>query len=1199
MEKELTSAITWNILEDLSDGVVIVDEAGTVIYCNAAVSSLLGLELKHQVNVLNSVRQVLASFDAWSDLLDSPAETVLSLANGRALQAQSQTINTVDGEFTQLILKPNVDTRPESTSFDYIAALIELNNEPDPHKQLQLLANELQATGWQRVVITLRDEAFNPVRLITAGFTKKETRDLGKKLLPREAWLALFNEKDWQQYRQGGCYFVPRESAWSKKYLNGGQTKTGNTSKNQWQPFDIICAPLTDRKQQRIGLISLDEPRNGRRPSKQTLQIIELYAQYAAAIIDNARLVQEALDRSQEFELLLTASNALSSSLETDSVLSLLGKHMLEAIKAEGYTIFEWRSGEEQLVILKDASADHSQPTQKRGTVINISESKNLKQALVEGKPIISRQENKTGTPLPPPVWLTADDEPSNWAIFPLILSDATYAIILLINRGQQEISERESRLLSTLANQAGTALETALIFEDTYERERFYGALGNVSLALNYTLERDRVVNLICSESLRIFNVDGAYLWQVEGDFLVSSAAKGFSEHLFKEQKVPLSDEQSFVSLIAMEGLGSYLNDVHNQSVQVSLPKSGKIQAVLGVPLEAEGNLIGILILADTQNANRFSDKDVNQATTFGVQVAGAVQNANLFEELRQLNEELDSRVANRARELHEESNRVKILLRITTELSASLDQDRVLTQALDLVNEVVNASSGVILLVNQESGEFDFRASMDNKRPYSHKAAPSGLKRNEGLAGWMLENRSAVIVYDTKEDPRWLELPTSSQHRSVLGVPLISNEEVIGVLMLFHTEVNAFTNQQLDLVEAAAIQVANAINNASLYNLIFDQAEQLGSMLRGEIIQKANLQSILESIADGVIVANNKNEIEITNLSATSILEIPRQQLVGKSINELLGVYGQFGDVWLDTINHWADNSDQLEQGTYLDDQLVIEEKYVSIHLSPVLSDGTFFGTVSIFRDITKEVEVDRLKSEFVSTVSHELRTPMTSIKGYADLMLMGAAGQLTDPQIKYLQVIKSNADRLHDLVNDLLNISRIETGKTTLDLRPLDISQIVEQIVSHIEGRIQHEEKEMTIHTSLAPGLPLVNADRVRVIQILTNLADNAFNYTPENGNIQIDVLATDNFVFISVSDDGIGIADDNIDKIFDRFYRAEDADVQKVAGTGLGLAIVQSFIEMHGGHLEVESKIGKGSTFTFNLPIVVEDEDSDPT
>jgi signal transduction histidine kinase/uncharacterized protein YigA (DUF484 family) len=969
--------------------------------------------------------------------------------------------------------------------------------------------------------------------------------------------------------------------------------KNGDT----WHPNDLLCVPLYNQQQKRIGLISLDQPVSGRRPTAMAVQTIELYAQFAASIIENTHLFQEAVNRNREFELLLNSSNALSSTLDKEAILTTLAKQAIEAIDAAGCTIYQWLPTQGQLQILKDVARDKETAVSPTGTRLAAPKSAVLSDLLQTQQTQTIRIDQETASPLPLPAW--ADTSEHLCTLVPLVLTGETYGFIqLLSGNGRSTYAlQHESKLLTALANQATTALEIALIFEDTYERERFYGAMGNVSLALNSSLDRETVLNLVCSEGRRIFNVDGAYIWQHEDNYFVGSAAAGHGAADFVGLTISADDQASFVTQLAQSGEPTYLNQVPQaDQVKIRLPAAEAVQSVLGVPLLRESELAGILILIDTQNPNRFNDQDVSRATTFGVQVAIALQNANLFDELRELNETLDLRVAERTQALNDESNRVKILLRITTELSASLDQDRVLSQALQLVDGVVDATEGAILLIDQESGEFIFRAAIGSDRHVPPGGVPSGMMRNEGLAGWMVENRSAVIVHDTHNDPRWLERETSLKHCSVLGVPLILNEEVIGVLMMFHEKANVFTGQQLDLVEAAAVQVAHAINNASLYKLIFEQAEQLGGMLRTEIIQKANLEAILESIADGVIVADNQNKVDIANLPACNILDIPRNQLLGKSINELLGLYGHFGESWIHTINDWANNADRIEQWTYLADQLVIEDKFVSVHLSPVLSDNQFYGTVSIFRDITKEVEVDKLKSEFVSTVSHELRTPMTSIKGYADLMLMGAAGTMTDPQIRYLQVIKNNADRLHMLVNDLLDISRIETGKTGLDLRPLDIPQIIAQVVDgHLHGRIQHEARSLNVTTEIAPSLPLVNADHARITQVLTNLLDNALNYTPDDGQITITANATHSYVHISVKDTGIGISKENQEKIFDRFYRAEDSEVQRIPGTGLGLAIVRSLIDMHGGRLKVESELGKGSTFTFNLPVVIEDSD----
>jgi PAS domain S-box-containing protein len=1204
MEQELTTSTTWTLLDNLDEGVLVVGKNGAVNYINQAAINLMGFSTS--INPKKKTAQYLSGTNIWHNLLSPPHETILHTPMGKAVRLVSKRSNILGNEVVQILVNhygfPSQD-KEASVVVDQLSALTQISSEPNYDKKLQFIVDGLQKLGWQRVGLSLRNKDFTPTKIITAGFSEEEKKHIFENILPASTWLELFHEESLQQFRHGSCYFVPGDSEWSQKWL--GQIllddKATGKDPDSWHPKDIFCAVLFDRQNTKIGLLGLDRPQNGMRPSPISIQTIELYAQFASSILENAQLVDETLAQSREFEILFEASHALSSTLDKDAILKILGKHMLQAVHADGYTFLQWHETKNELAVLKDYGR-FAKPNQlrKTGDTFKVNHDDPLKTILIHQQPIVNHVfKDDTFVNLTPAWW--QGETPYTSAILPLTLSGNIFGLIQIVKCSNgHKFGDRELQLLAALSNQASSALETALVFEDTYEREQFYNALGNVTMAINSTLDSQIVLQMICSEGVRIFQVDGAYIWQLDDAHFVGSAATGHGADDFQMSRVSLTETAAFVSHLAEKGQAIYLNHVQNNpDIKIKLPDAKRVQAVLGVPLEQDGKLIGLLILVDTHNPKRFSDKDLSWATLFGVQAAIALKNANLFVELRRFNEELDLRVADRTRALNEESNRVKILLRVTTELSASLDQDRVLNKALSLVNEVVNATQGVILLINPEQKELIFRAALgDGAHTVSPKGEPSGLNKDEGLAGWMIDNRSAVIVHDTNNDPRWIELPSSTTHRSVLGVPLITNEEVIGVMMLFHSEPEAFTMQQLDLVEAAAIQVANAINNASLYKLISEQADQLGSMLRSEIIQKANLKAILESIADGVIVADSRNTIDLVNVPASTFLGIPREQLMGKSIREMLGLYGHFEGSWLERIDYWSRNADKLEHGTFLADQLMIEDKVLSVHLSPVLSDQQYYGTVSIFRDITKEVEVDKLKSEFVSTVSHELRTPMTSIKGYADLMLMGAAGEMAEGQVRYLSVIKNNADRLHMLVNDLLNISRIETGKTQLDLRPLDITLVIDQIVeSHLNGRIQHENKELSININTETSLPLVNADKARVTQIMTNLLDNAFNYTPNNGQISIGATATPSYVFITVEDNGIGIAPENLAKIFDRFYRAEDEKVQQVPGTGLGLAIVQSLIEMHGGDLIVESELGTGSKFTFNLPVVV--EDGDPT
>jgi signal transduction histidine kinase len=293
------------------------------------------------------------------------------------------------------------------------------------------------------------------------------------------------------------------------------------------------------------------------------------------------------------------------------------------------------------------------------------------------------------------------------------------------------------------------------------------------------------------------------------------------------------------------------------------------------------------------------------------------------------------------------------------------------------------------------------------------------------------------------------------------------------------------------------------------------------------------------------------------------------------------------------MQTIHAWSEDPSSHQPGDTYAEQLNLETgKVVLVHLAPVIWRNEFLGTVSIFRDITHEVEVDRLKSEFVATVSHELRTPMTSIKGYVDILLMGAAGALNENQTHFLDIVRSNTDRLAVLVNDLLDISRIEAGRVSLSLQAIDMREVAEDVIADVKRRSQEENKLMNLTYEADKDLPRVTGDIERVRQILGNLVDNAYHYTPQNGKIIVHMAVVDETnIQIDVQDNGIGIDAVDTDRIFERFFRGEHPLVLATPGTGLGLAIVKQLVTMHKGRIWMKSKgiAGEGSTFSFTLPI----------
>lgn len=275
--------------------------------------------------------------------------------------------------------------------------------------------------------------------------------------------------------------------------------------------------------------------------------------------------------------------------------------------------------------------------------------------------------------------------------------------------------------------------------------------------------------------------------------------------------------------------------------------------------------------------------------------------------------------------------------------------------------------------------------------------------------------------------------------------------------------------------------------------------------------------------------------------------------------------------------------------------------QQRELIIFSSPVwTANQTHLGRLYVFRDVTHERAVERMKSEFVAMVSHELRTPLTSIKGYVDMLLDGDAGPLANEHQELLRIVKSNADRLLLLINDLLDMSRIEAGKLSLHRTPLDLRPLIRQVAATLRPHLEAKRQRLTLDLPETPAggsAPLIAGDAARLHQILTNLLSNAIKYTPQNGEITIRLTTEPPWLCITVQDTGIGMTFEEQEHIFDRFYRARNRATRETGGTGLGLAITRSLVELHDGRITVESKPGQGSTFRVYVPLLADAEQHD--
>jgi len=350
----------------------------------------------------------------------------------------------------------------------------------------------------------------------------------------------------------------------------------------------------------------------------------------------------------------------------------------------------------------------------------------------------------------------------------------------------------------------------------------------------------------------------------------------------------------------------------------------------------------------------------------------------------------------------------------------------------------------------------------------------------------------------------------------------------------------------------------------------------------------------AILSSIADGVVLADERGYIVVASDAARNVLRLADQELVKQPVSALFEncpdeAQQAVRQAMAQVAVHTQDS--QSDEPTLV--MMTCGERIVEASFTAMLDKGSreggsqFAGTVIVLRDVTVEQEVAQAKTDFVSFVSHELRTPMTSIKGYTDLLLKGAVGKLSDQQQHFLGVVRSNVDRMADLVSDLLDISRIEAGRLMLSFEAVDVAQVVYEVSESVAETVK--QRGLTLQIDVSPGLPQIRADRNRVIQALLNFVSNAYRYTPAGGTIRVSAHAVSDMVQVDVTDTGIGIPQEEQKRIFERYYRVDHPTVRQQAGTGLGLPIAKSLIEMHGGKLWLRSKVDQGSTFSFTLPI----------
>jgi len=363
---------------------------------------------------------------------------------------------------------------------------------------------------------------------------------------------------------------------------------------------------------------------------------------------------------------------------------------------------------------------------------------------------------------------------------------------------------------------------------------------------------------------------------------------------------------------------------------------------------------------------------------------------------------------------------------------------------------------------------------------------------------------------------------------------------------------------------------QLARSIN---------ELAGQWRRSLNQVIEEKNRIQAILNSMVDGVIALDWEGRVILLNPAVEQIFNLKQADCLGKNI---LGLIRNLEVELL--LKSVLENQQPLSEEVKL---INPEPRFFRLHATPLKgADREKGGVVVLFRDITEHKKLDEMRSEFVANVSHELRTPLTSIRGFLETLLDGALED-RDAARRFLEIISQETERLTRLVDDLLDLSKIEQRRVVHRWQEVNMADLAARVLSMFRPRAQ--EKEIELHGRLPLDLPPVYGDPDMLAQVLINLVDNAVKYTPAGGRVDVFAETVDGRLAVTVADTGIGIPPESLPRIFERFYRVDKARSRELGGIGVGLAIVKHIVRAHGGKITVESTPGRGSSFTFTLPL----------